>query len=82
MRLTEWLIQPRSDLRTKRTCIKLDLEDDNGNCIGETRFIRHKYEFVDRVRDKKLKDLGIWIKWWIKIPKWWWRWKRKWYKTL
>ena len=37
----------------------LDLEDDNGNCIGETRFLRHKYEFVDRVRDKKLKDLGI-----------------------
>lgn len=37
----------------------LDLEDDNGNCIGETRFIRHMYELVIKLRDDKLKELGI-----------------------
>lgn len=37
----------------------LDLEDDNGNKIGETRFIRNKYEFIDKLRDDKLKELGI-----------------------
>lgn len=36
-----------------------DLEDDNGNRIGETRFIRSKYEFIKRIRDEKIKDLGI-----------------------
>ena len=36
-----------------------DLEDDNGNRIYETRFIRSKYEFIKRIRDKKIKDLGI-----------------------
>jgi hypothetical protein len=37
----------------------LDLEDDNGNKVGETRFIRHHYEFLSRIRDEKLKELGI-----------------------
>lgn len=36
-----------------------DLEDDNGNRIGETRFILHKYEFISKLRDDKLKELGI-----------------------
>jgi hypothetical protein len=37
----------------------LDLEDDYGNRIGETRFISHMYEFISKVRDDKLKELGI-----------------------
>ena len=37
----------------------LDLEDDNGNRICETRFIRSKYELLSKLRDDKLKDLGI-----------------------
>ena len=37
----------------------LDLEDADGNKIGETRFIRHKYEFIDKIREDKLKELGI-----------------------
>ena len=37
----------------------LDLEDDWGNCIGETRFISHMYELVSKLRDDKLKELGI-----------------------
>lgn len=37
----------------------LDLEDDNGNRIGETRFISNKFELISKLRDDKLKDLGI-----------------------
>lgn len=37
----------------------LDLEDADGNRIGETRFIRNKYEFIDKIREDKLKELGI-----------------------
>lgn len=37
----------------------LDLEDDCGNRISETRFIRHMYELISKVRDDKLKELGI-----------------------
>ena len=37
----------------------LDLEDYNGNRIGETRFIRHMYEFISKLRDDKLKELGL-----------------------
>lgn len=37
----------------------IDLEDDDGNRIGETRFIRHQYEFIHRVREDKLKQLGL-----------------------
>ena len=37
----------------------LDLEDIDGNKIGETRFIRNKYEFIDKIREDKLKELGI-----------------------
>lgn len=37
----------------------LDLKDDDGNAIYETRMMSSKYEFIDRLRDKKLKDLGI-----------------------
>lgn len=37
----------------------LDLEDDWGNKIGETRFIRHKYEFLWKIRDNKLGELGL-----------------------
>ena len=36
-----------------------DLKDDWGNCISETRFIRSKYEFISKLRDDKLKELGI-----------------------
>lgn len=36
-----------------------DLEDDDGNCIGETRFISHKYELISKLRDDKLKELGL-----------------------
>ena len=36
-----------------------DLKDDDGNCISETRFIRSKYEFISKLRDDKLKELGI-----------------------
>ena len=36
-----------------------DLKDDWGNCISETRFIRTKYEFISKLRDDKLKELGI-----------------------
>ena len=27
----------------------LDLEDNDGNKVGETRFIRHHYEFLSRI---------------------------------
>lgn len=37
----------------------LDLEDDDGNRIGETRFISHMYKLVSRLRDDKLKQLGL-----------------------
>jgi len=37
----------------------LDLEDDNGNRIGETRFISSKYELLSKLRSDKLKELGI-----------------------
>jgi hypothetical protein len=37
----------------------LDLKDDEGNCICETRFISHKYELISRLRDDKLKELGL-----------------------
>lgn len=37
----------------------LDLEDNDGNKVGETRFIRHHYELLSRIRDEKLKELGI-----------------------
>lgn len=37
----------------------LDLEDDNGNRISETRFIRNKYELISKIRDDKLRDLGL-----------------------
>ena len=36
-----------------------DLEDDNGNRIGETRFILHKYELLSKLREDKLKELGL-----------------------
>lgn len=36
-----------------------DLEDDHGNRISETRFISDKYEFISKLRDDKLKELGI-----------------------
>ena len=36
-----------------------DLEDDHGNCISETRFISHKYELLSKLRDDKLKELGL-----------------------
>ena len=36
-----------------------DLEDDHGNRIGETRFISNKYELISKLRDDKLKELGI-----------------------
>jgi len=37
----------------------LDLEDDNGNCIGETRFISNNFELLSKLRDDKLKELGL-----------------------
>ena len=37
----------------------LDLEDDNGNRIGETRFMSSKFELISKLRDDKLKELGI-----------------------
>lgn len=36
-----------------------DLEDDYGNRIYETRFIRHMYKFISKFRDGRLKELGI-----------------------
>ena len=36
-----------------------DLEDDHGNRISETRFISNKYELISKLRDDKLKELGI-----------------------
>ena len=36
-----------------------DLEDDDGNRIGDTRFISHMYEFISKLRDDKLRELGI-----------------------
>jgi hypothetical protein len=36
-----------------------DLKDDWGNSISETRFIRSKYEFISKLREDKLKELGI-----------------------
>jgi hypothetical protein len=37
----------------------LDLEDDYGNRIGETRFSGWKLELISKLRDDKLKELGI-----------------------
>jgi hypothetical protein len=37
----------------------LDLEDDYGNSIGETRFMSSKFELISKLRDDKLKELGI-----------------------
>jgi hypothetical protein len=36
-----------------------DLEDDNGNRISETRFISYKYELLSKLREDKLKELGL-----------------------
>ena len=36
-----------------------DLEDDHGNRISETRFISNKYELISKLRDDKLKELGL-----------------------
>jgi hypothetical protein len=36
-----------------------NLEDDNGNRISETRFISDKYELISKLRDDKLKELGL-----------------------
>jgi len=36
-----------------------DLKDDDGNHISETRMIRNKYEFIHKLREEKLKELGI-----------------------
>lgn len=36
-----------------------DLKDDSGNCISETRFISSKYALISKLRDDKLKELGI-----------------------
>jgi UDP:flavonoid glycosyltransferase YjiC (YdhE family) len=36
-----------------------DLEDDNGNRISETRFISDKYELISKLREDKLKELGL-----------------------
>jgi hypothetical protein len=36
-----------------------DLEDDHGNRIGETRFISDKYELLSKLREDKLKELGL-----------------------
>ena len=32
---------------------------DWGNCIYESRFISSKYELISKLRDDKLKELGI-----------------------
>ncbi len=38
----------------------LDLKDDDGNAIYETRFISHLYKSLSDIRDEKLrKDLGL-----------------------
>jgi len=37
----------------------LDLEDDYGNSIGETRFSGWKFELISKLRDDKLKELGL-----------------------
>lgn len=36
-----------------------DLEDDDGNRIAETAFIRSKYKKIKDLRKEKLKELGI-----------------------
>lgn len=36
-----------------------NLEDSDGNKIHETRFISDKYELISKLRDDKLKELGI-----------------------
>lgn len=36
-----------------------DLEDDFGNRIYETRFISKNFEYLDRIREEKIKELGI-----------------------
>ena len=36
-----------------------NLQDDDGNQIDETRLISHKYELISRLRDDKLKELGL-----------------------
>jgi hypothetical protein len=36
-----------------------DLEDDSGNRIDETRFISSKYSLISKLRNDKLKELGI-----------------------
>lgn len=48
------------DIFWMKSCIRgYDLKDDEGNFISETRFIRSKYEFISKLRDDKLKELGI-----------------------
>ena len=37
----------------------LDLEDDYGNSIGETRFSGWKFELINKLRNDKLKELGL-----------------------
>ncbi len=37
----------------------LDLKDDDGNTICETTFISHKFELLSKLREDKLKELGI-----------------------
>ena len=37
----------------------LDLEDDDGNSICETRFISDKFELISKLRSDKLRELGI-----------------------
>jgi hypothetical protein len=36
-----------------------DLEDDSGNRIDESRFISSKYSLISKLRNDKLKELGI-----------------------
>lgn len=36
-----------------------DIEDSSGNKIYETGLIRDKFEFLWKLREDKLKDLGI-----------------------
>jgi len=37
----------------------LDLQDDYGNSIYETRFSGWKFELISKLRDDKLKELGL-----------------------
>ena len=36
-----------------------NLEDKDGNKIGETRFISNKYMLLKDLREEKLKELGL-----------------------